>query len=289
MSGGRGGYDHTREQTGYATGDKTGRVLVRTGLRRKVFALDNAATEQFFRLNGDFLYADHLSTGTITVKLNNTSEDPIPFSSQSMVEGWPIEDVHISWAAQPGLVVNLWYGWQARIRPPQSVVQLSGGISVLQTALNAAQGLDQAVFNGKAMYGAATVGAVAAQNSYVQLFAANNKQVYVESLWIEGAPAGTAFQIMSDTTVFATNVGAMNNKKLGTGGDGSTLNTLSAAGNPGSVSGIAEIGQIETANKQLRFVFTTPLLLTTGNAQGLDVKCLTVNQGFTCGYETRSY
>jgi hypothetical protein len=141
---------HSKDQTGYAREDKTGRVLIRSGLRRKVLALDNALVEVPFRANGDFLYADQLSTGVVTIKLNNTSEDPIPFSAQSMVEDWPIEDVLISCAAQPGLVLNLWYGWRGRIRPPQSVVSLTGAVTLAPSSFATPQGPDSESINNHA-------------------------------------------------------------------------------------------------------------------------------------------
>src|SRR5207245_11308728 len=112
-----------------------------TARRSQQIRLDNALVEQPFRLQGDFLYADNNSTGVATIKLNNTSEDPIPMLSQASVEGIPFRDVFVSAAAQAGLVLNLWYGYQARMRPPQSVVQVIG----LATAAGAPQGADLVV------------------------------------------------------------------------------------------------------------------------------------------------
>ena len=178
---------HAQSQTDYATEDKTKRVLVRTGLRRKQIALDNALVEQPFRLNGDFLYADNLSTGSVTIKLNNTSEDPIPFTSQSSIEGWPIQDVFVSCAAQPGLVLNLWYGWEARIRPPQSVVQVIG----LATAFGAPQGADIPAFGGHVASGENISAALAANVSTVGLSGASAHDVYVDKIIVSTTVAGT--------------------------------------------------------------------------------------------------
>jgi hypothetical protein len=203
---------HSKDQTGYASEDKTGRVLIRSGLRRKVLALDNALVEVPFRANGDFLYADQLSTGVVTIKLNNTSEDPIPFSAQSMVEDWPIEDVLISCAAQPGLVLNLWYGWRGRIRPPQSVVSLTGSVQLALTAAGAPQGADQIASNGNAYIFTANVGAVAAQFGSVQLNNPNGsgKRVYLDAINFSGLNIATAadYVVQVGATVAGTDKGS---------------------------------------------------------------------------------
>lgn len=162
-------------------------------------------------------------------------------------------------------------------------------VALVQTGAGTPQGADLAVDGNHAMYGSVAVAGVAAQNSFVQLFAALNKTVYVDHIRIEGVPAGTVFQVMNDTTAFATNIGLGINKKAGAGGDNSTLNTLSAAANPGTVSGIAEIGEVSVANALLDAIFLPPFELTTALNRGLDIKCTTLNQGFTVFWEYRSY
>jgi hypothetical protein len=116
------------EQTDPIRSDKTGRVVELTTLRRVQIKLDNALNEQPFRVPGDFLYADSDSNGRALIKLNNTSEDPMPFIAQAMVEGLPIKNCFVSCAAQPGLVLNLWFGYQARFRPPQNAIATIGSI-----------------------------------------------------------------------------------------------------------------------------------------------------------------
>ena len=118
-----------RDQVDPITADKRGRVLVPTTLRRIVLALDVALVEERKQCNGDFLYVDTNSTGVITVKLNSTSEDPIPLTAQAAVEGVPMKDVFISCAAQPGKIINLWYGYQARFKPPSQSIATIGSIT----------------------------------------------------------------------------------------------------------------------------------------------------------------
>ena len=210
------------EQTQYATEDKTSRVLVRSGLRRKVIALDNALVEQQARLNGDFLYADALSTGSITLKLNNTSEDPIPFSSQSSIEEWPIEDVFISCAAQPGKVLNLWYGWRARIRPPQNVVQLLGSVDLTTSAFGVPAQFDKDAFNGHAWYAASTQALVAGQNACLGIAnpTGSGKDVYIDRIQASSSIVGSLFVQSTTDNGLGTDLFAVI-KKIA---DGTTLN-----------------------------------------------------------------
>lgn len=109
--------------------DKRHRVIPDFPLRRLVLPLDAARVEFLQKLSGDALFVDRLSTGLITVKLNGTSEDPIPLAALDGVEGFPIQDVLISNTAQPGLVINLWYGYQGRIRANSQTLTSIGTIT----------------------------------------------------------------------------------------------------------------------------------------------------------------
>lgn len=103
-------------QTDGSRSDKTQRVHDAVAIRRLQLKLDNATGDQRYLLRGDFLHADSDSTGKVTIKLNNPTEDPIPFGAKATLEGLPIKEVFISWTAQAGLIVNLWFGYHARFR-----------------------------------------------------------------------------------------------------------------------------------------------------------------------------
>lgn len=96
--------------------DKRGRIVPHAFLRRLVLLLDVARNEVEFKTSGDFIFADRNSTGVATIKLNNSSEDPMPFAAFDNVEGVPIDRILVSHAAQAGLVLNLWYGYHGRFR-----------------------------------------------------------------------------------------------------------------------------------------------------------------------------
>lgn len=109
--------------------DKRNRVIPAYGIRRKVIPLDSAAVDQEFKFQGDFVYVDYNSTGVATCKLNNTSEDSFPLLALAGVQNIPYDGLYLSWAAQPGLVLNLWYGYNSQFISPTSAIATIGSIT----------------------------------------------------------------------------------------------------------------------------------------------------------------
>jgi hypothetical protein len=199
------------------TSDKRARVIPRSGLRRLVVKLDLALVEQEFTVRGDFLYADSDSTGKVTVKLNNTSEDPMPFTSQARVRNYPMEKIYVSCAAQAGLVVNLWYGYSALIDPPQQTVVISGSVTLARTVAGIPVGpdLDSATPNAFELVN--TAGPTVGQRAFVGCVnpTGTGKRVYVDAISenssaadkssiydgnaTEGADGGTSFSKQAAT------------------------------------------------------------------------------------------
>lgn len=117
-----------RDQLDPIEADKRGIVIPRSSLRRLRFTLDAARNEVEFRTEGDMLYADSDSTGTITIRLNNESEDPWPIKAQGGVQNIPIRSILVTHAAQAGKVLNLWYGYRARFVAPSADIATIGSI-----------------------------------------------------------------------------------------------------------------------------------------------------------------
>jgi hypothetical protein len=111
--------------------DKTGLSYPVGNLLRLNISLDVAAVDKEFPLYGDFLYADRLSTGTISVRINSPGMPDFPFVRNTLVHNFPIGKCYLSWPAQPGLVFNLWFGTGADIFPPtQDIATISGVVAV---------------------------------------------------------------------------------------------------------------------------------------------------------------
>jgi hypothetical protein len=277
-----------REQTSYITADKTGQVIPRAGLRRLPLALDVAAVERQVILRGDYLYADSLSTGVITVKLNSTSEDPMPLQAQASVEGFPMKEAFLSWAAQPGLILNLWYGYQGRMRPPQSVVGLAPGTivavgSLPATAAGAPQGGDADSANSKAVIVNLFNAGVAAQVSGVAIAnpAASGKTLYIDRLYLS---SNLATLILADFEVdtFFTDVSA-GALKLAP----NALSTARAKSQSNKVINADSWTFNLTANESRDLVFTRPFVIPAGRCLALQT---TVDQCVLNGFaEGREY
>lgn len=117
-----------RDQLDPIEADKRGIVVPRSSLRRLRLKLDAARNEVEFKVEGDMLYADSDSNGTITIRLNSEAEDPWPIKAQGGVQNVPIKSVLVTHAAQSGKVLNLWYGYRARFVAPSADIATIGSI-----------------------------------------------------------------------------------------------------------------------------------------------------------------
>lgn len=137
-----------RDQVDPINADKRDRVIPRSNLRRLVVALDTAMVEQPYRVRGDFIYIDNNSTGTGTLKLNNTSEDPFPVLAQAGLVDMPFQDIFLSSSAQAGKVLNLWYGYRARFLSPSQNIATIGSITNAVTVAGTLGNLAQVAVGG---------------------------------------------------------------------------------------------------------------------------------------------
>lgn len=293
MNRGESGDPTYRGQVDPVTADKRERVIPRSGLRRFQVKLDNALVEQEFTVRGDFLYADSDSTGKITVKLNNTSEDPMPFTAQARVRNYPLEKIYVSCAAQPGLVVNLWYGYAALIDPPQQIVSITGSVVLAQTAAGAPAGDDLIASNGNAFVMGFGINGAAGQFSMLQIFnpVASGKRIYLDKIDVLnlGPPGAGTFPTLwkmvaalAGGTLFATN---QTNRKLGAAAPSAETRTLSSAATQGTVIDVQlDVGAV------IGYAIAPargPFILDPGN--GLHVMSAGVAQLIEVRYEWREY
>lgn len=101
---------------------------------QKTFALDVAqATPLELLFKGNFLYADTNTTGSVSISLNTDNGPFFPFRTNTGVQGPEYERLYLTWAAQAGKVLNLWYGFDARIIPPNQDISNIGTIGTLTT------------------------------------------------------------------------------------------------------------------------------------------------------------
>lgn len=92
------------------------------------FALDAAETGRPFKIEGDFLYIDKTSTGSIYVQFGPGGQK-FPMGPNMFFKGIAYRDLLISWDAQAGKTAQLWYGWGGEIIPPNQDITAIGSIT----------------------------------------------------------------------------------------------------------------------------------------------------------------
>jgi len=72
--------------------------------------LDVALSNKEIPIQGDYVFVDRNSTGVGTIRFNSAAVDPFPLSKNTLIKNYKIGRAYFSCAAQPGLILNLWYG-----------------------------------------------------------------------------------------------------------------------------------------------------------------------------------
>lgn len=204
------------------SGDKTGMLYPSANMNKKIIPLDAAQPILELPVDGDFLYVDIESTGKIYIQINDMAMPPLPFQANMALRGFVYKKLILSWPAQAGLVVNLWYGYGAEVIPPNQNITSIGSITnpialTNQTERDMLFGDTQATLNNSFIGGVEQTAAGAGTFSHGQLFNPNasGKTIFVDRIsWRPGAnnSAGIA---MSGATTLATLVGTGINKNQG--------------------------------------------------------------------------
>ncbi len=194
--------------------DKRGVLSPFANVQKKVLLLDNATNQEELRVEGDFVYADPLSTGLIGVKYNADAMPAFPFRASTGVRGFPYKTLLLNWAAQPGLVLNLWYGFGAEIIPPNQDIANIGSIGSITAAVTLAEWIGKNRVASPGFIGAESRTPV--NNAEIQLFnpAASGFTVYLDKIIVSG---GAGLWTFYRHTAALANAGAiLRNKNLAT-------------------------------------------------------------------------
>jgi hypothetical protein len=154
----------------YPPGTFQDRALGRVKVWDKlVLDLGTARAGELVNIQGDFLYLDQDSTGKIYVQLNSDRaiEPAMPLTSNAGLQRVPFESIYITHAAQPGDTVNLWYGWDANIIPPNQDIASIGEI-LEPVTVEGAPSLVRALA-GQSYHGSVLSPATSSQRSRVRI------------------------------------------------------------------------------------------------------------------------
>lgn len=108
-------------------------------LLSQTFDLSVAQTGLRLDFAGDFIYADRNTTGYVNLIFNGFSMSSFPFGQNTAINNFPYKALYLSWPAQTGKLLTLWYGYGANIVPPNQDIS-----SILNTVNVNAVGLTYA-------------------------------------------------------------------------------------------------------------------------------------------------
>ena len=100
-------------------------------LERRVISLASALDNFELNVAGNVIYCDKLSTGAASIRFSSTSNDPLPVGANFGLEQLDFKRLYITCAAQPGLVLNLWFGSDVHIVPPNQDIASIGTVSLI--------------------------------------------------------------------------------------------------------------------------------------------------------------
>lgn len=81
---------------------------------------------------GDFIYASRNTTGVVDVQINSLAMPKFPFGQNTTISGFPYKTLYLSWEAQAGLVMDLWYGYGAKVIPPnQDIASILNTVNIM--------------------------------------------------------------------------------------------------------------------------------------------------------------
>lgn len=277
-----------RDQVSPITADKRDRVIPASNLRKLVLALDNARDNAHYVVHGDFLFADRDSTGSISVRLNSTGEDAWPLTAQDGVEDVPLKEIFVSNDAQAGKVLNLWYGYRARMRAgANSIASIGSILNPVGLDPEYAKyflfGDDETDDNEAFSLGVSQAGVVG-QSSQFQIKnpAASPNTVYVHRAWVQNLAVAANFGVSFHDADLATDAGA--GLSLASGGAAAQAHVRSGAG----VAVVNQFRSFSVANGFDReIVFLPAVKLAPG--RGIVLTCSAINTAIAGGFVWREY
>lgn len=162
-------------------GDKTGVLFPSVNILKEEVPLDNPNAWVQKDWSGDFLYADADSSGSLYIKINDINAPKIFIQGGLKIEGFPFKKVFINSTSQPGKVINMLYGYGARIIPPFQNINSIGAITA---DVGTKGGLNQ-VDGDQAFHGYVDIAGANFTHIQIKNPIASGKTVYLDFASIE--------------------------------------------------------------------------------------------------------
>jgi len=111
-------------------------------LERRVISLASALDNFELNVAGNVIYCDKLSTGAASIRFSSTSNDPLPVGANFGLEQMDFKRLYITCVAQAGKSLNLWFGSDVHIIPPNQDINNIGTVSLLSAVTPPALGVN---------------------------------------------------------------------------------------------------------------------------------------------------
>lgn len=268
-------------------GDKRNVLWPVANISKLPLPLDVAQPFAEKEIEGDFIYADSDSTGTIYVRFNNPAMPEIPVRTNFGIYGFPIRRIFVRWDAQAGKTVNLLYGYGAQIIPPNQDITTIGSITnpVNLDPEDARYFLfgDDESADGEAFIGGSPVAPVAAQVGFVQLFnpAGSGRILYVDAAQQWDGTAADRMELRRHNAAIGAVVATLTNKNAGGAAPLAEVRFGTTAAIAGTLVGV----YAALANTMNERKFKAPLRIPEGF--GYHFNSFTVNHSIGITYEWR--
>lgn len=95
--------------------------------------LSTARTDTEFRLAGNFIFCDKETDGDAHIRFSSNQNPLFPVGANSLVQGLPFNKIYITNTAQAGKTLNIWYGQDVGIQPPNQDITSIGTVSTVNT------------------------------------------------------------------------------------------------------------------------------------------------------------
>jgi hypothetical protein len=90
-----------------------------------------AGTLKNLKVPGNMIYIDQYTTGIADLSFSDPLGPAFPIGVNSAVRNFLYSELYLSWSAQAGKVLRIWYGWDADIIPPNQDISNIGSIGII--------------------------------------------------------------------------------------------------------------------------------------------------------------
>lgn len=93
--------------------------------------LSTAGTLRKLPQPGNMIYFDQNTTGVADLYFSDPEGHPFPVGVNSAIRDFLYSELYLSWSAQSGKILRIWYGWDADVIPPNQTIATIGSVGTI--------------------------------------------------------------------------------------------------------------------------------------------------------------